>query len=184
MIEQKRIKPRLLIWSKGVWKGLSQSSREEWLHRLFKLGVALKGLDGLLETVSGVLFLLTSRSALTQFVFTITRPELLEDPDDWIANTLRHTFAHLSASGKLFGGVYLLVHGVIKLFLARSLLGGKLWSFPAAVAVLIAFVGYQIYRVNVRFSWVLLSLTILDSVIVVLVWHEYLHLKHRRGRPK
>jgi uncharacterized membrane protein len=156
------------------------SQREKWLRRLFRIGVLFKGLDGLLETIGGAVFLTVSRQMLNRLVIHLTRPELLEDPDDLIANALRHAFGHLSASGKFFGGVYLLVHGAIKIFLVVCLLRGKLWSFPTAIMALVVFIGYQVYHLSVHFSWILFFLTMLDIIIIMLIWHEYGYVKQRR----
>lgn len=155
------------------------SLREKWLHRLYQIGVALKGIDGILETAGGLLFLLMSRSAITHLVFSLTRSELLEDPDDWIANTLRHTFAHLSSGAKLFGGAYLLAHGIIKIGLVISLWRNKLWAFPTAAVLLGMFICYQVYRLTTHYSLGLVALTCLDAFIILLIWHEYRMVKKR-----
>jgi uncharacterized membrane protein len=161
-----------------------RSARDKWLHRLFRLGVLIKGVDGLLETIGGAVFLCVGRATLRHLVRTLTRQELLEDPDDWLANSLRHAFAHLSVSGKLFGGIYLLVHGAVKIFLVVCLLRGRLWAFPVAMAVLLAFVGYQVYRISTHFSWLLVGLTILDVGILLLIRHEYGCLNRWRNQLK
>ena len=155
------------------------AGRERWLHRLFVAGIALKGIDGILETVGGFLFLLLSRSTMNHIVVLLTQHELVEDPDDLVANALRHAFGHLSAGRKLFGGAYLLGHGALKLFLVLSLWRNRLWAFPLALAFLAAFIGYQVYRLSVHFSWGLTALTGLDLVILALIGHEYGYLKHR-----
>ena len=165
-----------------LWTHLAPERREKWLRRLFQIGVVIKGVDGVLETVGGALFLAVSRSTLTRIVFHLTRPELLEDPDDLIANALRHAFSHLSASGKLFGSVYLLVHGAVKIFLVIYLLRNRLWAFPTAIALIIAFIGYQIYRLSTHFTCTVLALTILDAIVIVLIWHEWRYLRRRRKR--
>ncbi len=149
------------------------------LHRLFDIGVLLKRIDGILETVGGFLFLFTNRTTMNRIVIALTQHELLEDPDDWIANSLRQALSHLSASGKLFGGIYLLVHGPLKIFLLVSLLYNKLWAFPLAIAILIAFIGYQIYRVSLYLSWSLVFLSVFDIAVVLLIWHEYRYVKRR-----
>lgn len=162
-----------------LWKHLSANRREKWLRRLFQIGVIVKGVDGALEAAGGALFLLVSRARLTHWLFQLTGPELLEDPDDRMANALRHAFTHLSPGEKLFGSIYLLVHGAIKIFLVIYLLRGKLWAFPIAIIALVAFIGYQLYRLNAHFSWTLLALTILDIFIILLIWHEYGYVKQR-----
>lgn len=153
------------------------------LHWLFTLGIVFKGLDGLIELAGGFFFLFFTTSAMTGFVFHITRSELLEDPDDLIANSLRHAFDQLSAGSKIFVAAYLLGHGVIKLVLVMGLLLGKRWVFPVACVVLLGFIGYQVYRLCGHFSIGLTLFTGLDAIIIALVWHEYRSLeKHPRGR--
>jgi uncharacterized membrane protein len=71
------------------------ASLREGLRRLFQFGVLLKRVGGLLATVGGALFLMVSRPTLVRLVMQLTRPELLEDPDDLVANALRHAFSHL-----------------------------------------------------------------------------------------
>lgn len=39
----------------------SQSFGEQWLRRLFRIGVVLKGIDGVLETIGGAVFLCAAR---------------------------------------------------------------------------------------------------------------------------
>jgi uncharacterized membrane protein len=154
---------------------------QKTLHRLFQIGIVLKGLDGLSETVGGMLFLFISGQALRRFTFLLTRPELLEDPDDLIANSLRHAFAHLSNGRKLFVGAYLLGHGIIKLLLVIGLLRDKLWVFPVAIVTLLGFIGYQVFRITSHFSLGLAALTVLDALIVALVWHEWRSQKTQRA---
>lgn len=159
---------------------------EKILHRSFQIGVLFKGIDGLIETVSGILFLCISTGEITRFVFSLTRGELLEDPDDLIANSLRHAFAHLSSGSRLFVGAYLLGHGVIKILLVAGLWREKLWVFPTAIIALGGFVGYQIYRLTHQPSLGLILLTVLDVIIAALVWHEFRLLRkrgtHRKSR--
>lgn len=133
-----------------------------------------------METLGGFVFLCFSEGALTHFVFLLTRPELLEDPDDWIANSLRHAFTHLSGGGKIFVGVYLLGHGIIKLLLVAGLLRDKVWVFPIAIVALLAFIGIQVFRMATHLSAGLVVLTFLDAIIVALVWHEF-RLKRKRA---
>ena len=39
--------------------------------------------------------------------------------------------------------------------------------------------GYQVYHLSAQFSWALVALTIFDGLIVWLIRHEYLYLKHQ-----
>src|SRR5512138_2264419 len=120
--------------------------REIFLYRVFALGIWVKGIDGLLEIVGGGLLLLISPAMLNQLVIGLTQHELVEDPRDVIATTLRHAAAQLSANTQLFASLYLVAHGVVKVVLVVGLLRGKRWAYPAAIGFLCLFIVYQVYR--------------------------------------
>jgi uncharacterized membrane protein len=50
------------------------------LDTTFKIGLVLKGLDGILEVAGGILLLFLSPHAIQQLVRTLTAHELSEDP--------------------------------------------------------------------------------------------------------
>jgi len=152
---------------------------QQTLHRLFELGIIIKGIDGVLEILGGALFLFVNPRTLNRIVIFLTAHELSEDRHDVIAIWLRHAVENLSSDTKLFASVYLLIHGLIKVLLVAGLLRGMLWVFPTALGVLGAFILYQLYRFTHTHSLALLAFTVIDSVIVFLVWREY---KSRR-RP-
>lgn len=142
-------------------------------HRAFDIGVLLKGFDGLLELIGGVALLLTNQSAIRSAVAWLTHKELIEDPGDVVANHLVHIAQQLSMDTEHFAGVYLLAHGVIKIGLVAGLLRGFRWSYPAAVAVLTTFIGYQCYRLLHTPSISLGLLTALDVAVVLLIVREW-----------
>src|SRR5262245_13534151 len=154
--------------------------REQVLFRIFELGVWLKGIDSILEISGGVLLLLTSTVALNRLVIALTQHEFVEDPQDRIANALRSAVAQLSANTKLFGGAYLIAHGLIKLVVVVGLLRGYRWAYPVAIAFLCLFIFYQLYRLSYAYSPGLVLLTFFDSVMVALTWHEY-RLRNRQS---
>jgi uncharacterized membrane protein len=155
--------------------------REKILHRSFQIGILVKGIDGLVETIGGFLFLFVSQGTMTEFVFWLTRSELFEDPDDWLANSLRHAFNQLSTDSKVFVAAFLLGHGVIKLLLVAGIWWGRRWVFPVAWMGLMAFIGYQTYRLSHHFSLALCVFTLMDAVIVALIWREYRLKSGRRS---
>jgi uncharacterized membrane protein len=117
--------------------------REQVLFRMFELGVWLKGIDGVLEICGGLLLLLTSTVVLNHLVIALTQHEFVEDPQDRTASGLRAAVAQLSANTKLFGGAYLIAHGLIKLVVVVGLLRGYRWAYPVAIAFLCLFILYQ-----------------------------------------
>ena len=143
------------------------------LHRLFQLAVVVKGIDGVLELVGGVLLLLVGPAALHRLVVVLARHELADEPDDWVVMTLRHLAESFSVETRHFASAYLIGHGILKIFLAVTLLRERLWAFPTALSVLAIFVAYQLHRFVRTHSIVLLALTVVDLVVMVLIWREY-----------
>ncbi len=147
------------------------------LHKIFRFGIFIKGLDAILEIIGGILLLIANPVSVNRLVMFLTLHELSEDPNDLIANILINTARDLSVSALLFGSVYLLSHGIIKIFLVDSLWREKLWAYPAAMVFFILFIIYQIYRYADTHSLWLIWLTIFDIIIVVLTWIEYKNIK-------
>ncbi len=143
------------------------------LHRLFQMAGVVKGIDGVLEFIGGVLLLFVSPTALHHLVVALTQHELAEEPDDWLVMTLRHLAESFSVETKHFASAYLIGHGILKVFLAANLLRERRWAFPLALSVLTIFVAYQLHRFGRTHSTILLALTVLDTVVMVLIWREY-----------
>ena len=156
---------------------------KDWLDRVFEVGIILKGLDGLLELVGGVLLLLITPADINGIVRALTQHELSEDPRDVIASQLQHTAAGLTGPSLLLGGAYLLVHGVVKVVLVVALLRNKLWAYPWMIAVLLLFICYQAYQIVLTPSAGLIALTVFDIAIVALTVREYQRQRTTRRTP-
>ncbi|MDA8088921.1 MAG: DUF2127 domain-containing protein [Nitrospiraceae bacterium] len=155
--------------------------KRKLLHKGFEIGILLKFIDGILELIGGLSLVWLNPQTLQKFVWTITRHELSEDPNDLIAGFLLRSAQHFSVSSKLFGAVYLLLHGFIKVGLVLSIWRRKLWSYPAAIAFFFLFVVYQMYRyTHSRSAWLIL-LSALDVIVIFLTWAEYRNLKQKAG---
>ena len=153
------------------------------LDKTFKIGLVLKGLDGVLEVAGGILLLFLSPHAIEHIVRMLTAHELSEDPHDVIARYLVHSTGHLSSGITLFGAIYLLSHGIAKIVLVALVLRDKLWAYPWLIVLLLVFIAYQIYRLAwVHFSIGLTALTVFDAALVWLTWREYRSKRaHKRG---
>jgi len=151
------------------------------IHQAFEIGVILKGINGLLEVVGGLVLLWVPAPSIQQIVAALTQRELLEDPHDFIATHLRELVRPLTPNAELFAAVYLLAHGVIKAVLVYGLLRGRLWAYPTAIATFAAFAVYQMYRYTIVPSAWLIALTVLDVAVILLTWAEYRQLKARRS---
>ncbi len=137
-----------------------------------------------METLAGVPFFFVAPEAIERFVVFLTAPELSEDPNDWIATTIRRAVHLFSADTALFAGAYLVIHGLIKIFLVAGLLRGKLWAYPTSLWFLAAFIVYQIYRYTYTHSIWLILLTIVDLIVAFLIWHEYQSRKRLYAQPR
>jgi uncharacterized membrane protein len=145
----------------------------ERLDVVFRVSVGLKGLDGLLEVIGGLVLLFVSPHSINQLVRWATAHELTQDPHDFIARHLLHSASQLSRSTTLYAAIYLLVHGVAKLVLVVLVLREKLWAYPWLIALLLAFIAYQLYRLTYKPSVGLVLLTLFDGFVAWLTWREY-----------
>jgi uncharacterized membrane protein len=154
------------------------------LDKTFWVSLTLKGLDGLLEMVGGILLLVVTPEQIGAVAQFLTQHELAEDPRDLIANSLLHVTNSLSASASLFAALYLLLHGLVKIVLVWAVLRNKLWAYPWMIGFLLVFIVFQAYQIAVGFSWGLIALTAFDIFIVWLTWREYrIHrIRHSRRR--
>lgn len=160
--------------------GLKQFLDEKKLHLAFEVSLWFKAAFALLEIVAGIATYFVSQQFFLTLVTWVTREEFAEDPHDLVANFLLHSVQHLSVGTQKFAAVYLLAHGVIKLWLIIGLLRERLWYYPVSMAVFGMFIIYQLYRFSFTHSIWLLLVTALDGVILALTWHEYRYLRNAR----
>lgn len=153
---------------------------EHRIHQIFNISVFFKGLHALIECGSGLLLYVVTTAQIVRFVNRLTLEELVEDPRDLVATRLLDWAQHLSINTQDFYAYYLLSHGLIKLFLVVGLLRGRLWSYPASLAALGAFIGYQLYRYYYTHSIGLILLTVFDLLVMMLIWHEYRLVRNHR----
>jgi uncharacterized membrane protein len=156
---------------------LSRFENLPLLDRVFDVSITLKGLDGVLELIGGLLLLFLTPHRLNAIVAFLTQHELSEDPQDFLATHLVSYAQSFSASTALFLALYLLSHGIIKIILVVALLQQRLWAYPWLIVFLSIFIVYQIYRLVLHLSLGLLALTLFDIFIVALTVLEY--RKHR-----
>lgn len=150
---------------------------EEGIHEIFLLSILGKGLFAALQILLGVLLLFTNE--IVDAVIQLVHYELVEDPSD-ILPAWAQILLHPSKEAQIFGALYLLSHGIVKIFLVAGLLRNKLWAYPASIFVFTLFIVYQMQRyfLHSRSIW-LLVLTVVDIVVIWLIYHEYRHIKSR-----
>jgi uncharacterized membrane protein len=140
---------------------------------VFEIGIILKGFDGILETVGGLLLLLVTPATIGRLTVWLTQHELSEDPNDFIAGHLLQYAHGLTGSAVTFAAVYLLLHGVTKIVLVAALLRNQIWAYPWMIGFLLIFIAYQLYRIVLHPTPGLSALTLFDAFIVWLTWREW-----------
>jgi uncharacterized membrane protein len=143
------------------------------LRATFRAGITMKGVDGLLEAIGGVLLWFINPPAMSATLQALFQHELSRDPHDFIAAHFLHISERLAHSDPLFASIYLVLHGTVKVAIAVALWLNDLWAYPLAIGVFSAFGIYQTYRYIHTHSIALLLLTISDVAIVWLTWAEY-----------
>ena len=119
---------------------VNNRNKNNIVHRSFELGILLKGIDGILEIIGGVLLIFLNPARLNRLVVLLTQHELSQDPNDVISNFLLKLSASFSISSQHFGVIYLISHGAIKFILVSLLWKKKLWAYPLAIVSLVLFI--------------------------------------------
>ena len=150
-----------------------QNKRRKGMHWLFELAILIKGVDGVLETLGGLLILFIPLHRLDSWVRWLVAHELIESRD-WLAEAATHLLDSLSLDTKMFASLYLVAHGLVKIFLVYALWREKLWAFPIALWFIALFAAYQCYRFTHTHSMALLIFALLDVCVGWFIWREYL----------
>ena len=154
--------------------------REKVWRSAFQVGLVLKGFNGVWETISGLIVFFASKATLNYWLITLAHRELVEDPNDKVVAFIIKTLLDPATSTKTFAAIYILVHGLLNVFLVIQLHHKKSWAYPATIGVMAVLVIYQFYRIEVYHSLILTALTVFDMLFIVLTWNEYTHRpKHR-----
>ncbi|HEV7454891.1 MAG TPA: DUF2127 domain-containing protein [Candidatus Saccharimonadales bacterium] len=143
------------------------------LDKIFEGGIIIKGVTGAFEFIGGALLLFISPSTIHHFLVFVTQKELLDDPNDKLANLLLSSTHDLGGS-RAFLVAYLWIHAVIKLVAVIGILRNQLWAYPFSLISLGALMLYQLYSIFfVKPSIGMILLTVFDACILWLIWREY-----------
>lgn len=150
-----------------------RKNNRDIFHVSFEIALVLKAINGLIEIIGGVLLVFINSNDLNRIIVFLSQGELTEDPKDIIASTIIQLSRDFSASTLHFGIVYLVSHGVIKLFLVLLLWKRKLWAYPLTIIFLTFFIAYQSYRYTTNASIMMILLSVLDIFVIILTFIEY-----------
>lgn len=144
-------------------------------HFAYVITIAVKGIDGGIETMLGLIIWLSGPQRWYAFLLHISAPELLEEPGNHrFVELVRNGASNLLHSPVSFIVAYLVIHGVLKLALALVLLrGGGRWIFPVAAAILVSFIGFMSWHLAEHWSNWVLGFALFDFVTLLLVLNEW-----------
>ena len=154
------------------------SKFENVLHQIFEFGILLKGFNGIWETVSGFFILFLNKETIGKILSFLASGEMLEDPRDFFINFVLRFLENLSHGTQVFIGVYILIHGLLNLFLAISLSRDKIWAYLVTISVMVILMFYQVHRIILHHSITLTIITLFDILFIILTWHEYNRKKY------
>lgn len=140
---------------------------------LFLVLLVAKTIFATSQTVLGFLLLFPQKSTIISILGYYAKEEILEDPKDYIARKITEYAVHFLINTQLFIALYLITHGLIKLMLLYGVYKQKLFVYPLAGGVFLAFAIYQIYEYIRTLSLGYLFLVILDFVFIALMIYEY-----------
>lgn len=152
------------------------------LHDSFRVGITVKGFDGILEIVSGAALWLLSPAKMSDLIRGLCEHMLSRIPNGYISAHLIAASQKLNNDSREFAAFYLLTHGLVKVILVVCLWMNKLWAYPLTIAVFGLFMLYQMARFTHTHSITLILLTVFDGLIIYLTWMEFQQQKSRKWK--
>jgi uncharacterized membrane protein len=144
---------------------------------LFEISLIIKAINAIADVLGGIIIWFTSKIVLVTFVLNILQHELSDDPKDYVAKFIVNSAEALSVNSQYFLGGYLLIHGVVKIFLLICLYKKKLWAYPVSIIIFSIIIFYETYLFYFSHSLWTLAFILFDILLVLLTWHEYYFLK-------
>lgn len=151
------------------------------LDKIFHVSVFIKGIDGVIEVIGGLILLFVPISKI-RGLGEITVYELQQDHHAFVAQAVIGLNSHLTPKIALISALYLIVHGTIKLLLATALFRNVYQLYPLAISLLLITIFYESYRVGLDRSYIIAFLTLFDIFIVAMAYQEWRLHPVRRSR--
>ena len=147
------------------------------LDRFYFLAVIIKGIDGAAELVAGLFLWFAPQLVHLALAGVVNEAhEGHTAVHSFVADNVARLDAQLAQGGTTFLIAFLIVHGVVKIVLVYCLLRRFHRAYPWALGVLVVFLGYQVYALITTPTLSMALFTVLDAVIIYLVWREYREL--------
>jgi len=143
------------------------------LNIYFYLVLFFKALTSLMELVGGFLILIINHESINKIIRSVAIPELRKDPTDVLMINLVKFGNNFSINSQYSVAIFMMLQGVAKLIVIWLLVKKKVWAYPLAVLVFLAFITYEIYSFINSNSIIVLGATVIDVAIIVVIILEY-----------
>jgi len=150
------------------------------LDKTYEIGIILKGIDGVLELLGAIGLLFIPLRFFRSFSQWITETEAGSSHHGFISTHISRFGEELAKGHHTFAVLFLLTHGLVKVVLVVCLLQNKRWAYPFGLVALTLFLAYQLYEMAIHPTFGMGFLTVLDAVIIWLVWREWQQVKAGR----
>lgn len=154
---------------------MNKNYKEKIIYKIFEWSLVVKGFNSFWEIILGYIIIFDRKVKI--LLLSSVMNELNERPNNFLASHLKHILEKTTPNMETYIGVYILIQGIIKIFLITGLIKRKLWVYPMAMYIFLAFVFYQSFRIIHSGSIFFLTLSILDVITILLINHEYKRLK-------
>jgi uncharacterized membrane protein len=151
----------------------AMKQKPAYMHLAYLVAISIKGLDGLIETVAGLIVAFLNSREVYHFAVWATAPELAKHPGSHAVHAIRHGAYNFAYSSHKFAIIYLLAHGLLKVGLVVNLFIEHMWIFPVSAVVLLGFIGFMGLKLTMHWSPWLFAFAVFDTVTLALVLNEW-----------
>lgn len=152
-----------------------------WFQRLYVVTIIVKGFDGLVELVAGLTLLIAPGLLHHILSYLFGRANVSHGHFmHFVAENIARIDGDLAKGGLAVVILFLITHGVVKLALVYALFRKLLWAYPYALAILGLFFLYQLYLCIIQPTVGMILFTLLDALIISVVWGEWQKLKNEK----
>lgn len=151
------------------------------LDKWFRIVIILKGIDGVIEILGGLLLLVIPLDSIQDALSGVAFYEVQPGRHAFIGNWLSALSDKLDVHLQLLAALYLLLQGGIKIVLVIALIQRKYFLYPWAIGFMVAFIFYLSYRIGYNHSILLGVLTLFDCLVAYLTYLEW--NRHRETQP-
>ena len=136
---------------------------------LYRVSLAAKGLLGLSQMLAGFGLWLAPNGSIRRLVDWMTANELAQDATDPLARRVVEWAHSLAPGAQDFYTLYLVGHGALNFGVVAALLLRVRGAYHVSLAILVAFVVYQVTQFLLHGDPALIVLTAIDCIVIALV---------------